>query len=200
MTGIDPNGFMNEMMPAMKTENICANCGHKGKKKIAGNGNEYWEHDPHITMGIAESHAFICPCKKFVPQNQSPETKNRWTHKKTMEEINKTRDNQSQESYAKNQGDALSMGGVQSAPTFSGDNIRGIFDTAELGCNKNLGRGLCGDISFANKIILCDDCVFKLIEKQTRLKAEVEKIIRQTPNLHRIGSDNLLELKKRLFG
>jgi len=38
-----------------------------------------------------------------------------------------------------------------------------------LGCNKNLGRGSCGDISFANKIILCDDCVWKLIEENQKL-------------------------------
>ena len=45
-----------------------------------------------------------------------------------------------------------------------------IFDTPDLGCNKNLDRGLCGEISFANKIILCDDCVFKLIEENKRLR------------------------------
>jgi len=39
-----------------------------------------------------------------------------------------------------------------------------------LGCNKNLGRGSCGDISFANKIILCDDCVWELIEENQKLK------------------------------
>ena len=52
-----------------------------------------------------------------------------------------------------------------------------IFDMSDLGCNKDLNRALCGEVSFNNKIILCDDCVFKLIEKQTRLKAEVEKVL-----------------------
>ena len=42
-----------------------------------------------------------------------------------------------------------------------------------LGCNKNLGRGSCGDISFANKIILCDDCVWKLIEENQKLKKQI---------------------------
>lgn len=45
-----------------------------------------------------------------------------------------------------------------------------------LGCNKNLGRALCGEISFENKIILCDSCTMELIEKFERAKKEISRI------------------------
>jgi len=56
-----------------------------------------------------------------------------------------------------------------------------------LGCNCDLKRGFCGEITFANKIILCDDCTFKLIEKvgnlekalqseRARIKEEIKKL------------------------
>ena len=61
-----------------------------------------------------------------------------------------------------------------------------IIEKKQLGCNKNLGRGLCGEISFANKIILCDDCVFNLIEERDELQKalslkekEIEELKRQ---------------------
>lgn len=47
------------------------------------------------------------------------------------------------------------------------------------GCNKNLGRGLCGEISFANKIILCDDCVFELIQKYEQAEKETDEKVEE---------------------
>jgi len=43
-----------------------------------------------------------------------------------------------------------------------------------LGCNCDLKRGFCGEITFANKIILCDDCTFKLIEKVGNLEKALQ--------------------------
>lgn len=39
-----------------------------------------------------------------------------------------------------------------------------------FGCNKDIQRALCGEISFANKIVLCDDCTMKVIEKFEEIK------------------------------
>lgn len=44
-----------------------------------------------------------------------------------------------------------------------------------FGCSKKLGRASCGEVSFENKIILCDDCVFKLIEEYNKLLMEKAK-------------------------
>jgi len=55
-------------------ENICE-CGHKGREKVVldGSGRKYWEHNPSIKFGIAESHSFSCPCKKFTPKKKQEE-------------------------------------------------------------------------------------------------------------------------------
>lgn len=39
-----------------------------------------------------------------------------------------------------------------------------------FGCNKDLERALCGEISFANRIILCDSCTMDLINKLGEIK------------------------------
>lgn len=46
-----------------------------------------------------------------------------------------------------------------------------------LGCDKNLRDATtrCGDISFGNKIILCDNCTQKLIEKFTENEKEIKE-------------------------
>lgn len=49
-----------------------------------------------------------------------------------------------------------------------------------LGCDKLMperdGTTTCGDISFANKTILCDDCTQKLIEKFEENQKEIDKL------------------------
>lgn len=52
-----------------------------------------------------------------------------------------------------------------------------------LGCNENLGRGLCGEISFVNKIILCDDCTFKIIENRAELQIALKDFTERVDKL-----------------
>lgn len=46
-----------------------------------------------------------------------------------------------------------------------------------LGCDQDMGRGKCGEITFANKIMLCDDCTFKLIEDLAARDKKVVEIV-----------------------
>ncbi len=50
-----------------------------------------------------------------------------------------------------------------------------------LGCNTNLRNATttCGDISFGNRIILCDNCVKKLIDKFEENEKETDKIFKE---------------------
>ena len=47
-----------------------------------------------------------------------------------------------------------------------------------FGCNRDLGRALCGEISVANNIILCDECTMKLINKFEEIKQIIRKGIK----------------------
>jgi len=68
-----------------------------------------------------------------------------------------------------------------------------------LGCNKNLDRALCGEISFANKIILCDDCVFKLIEERYNFKEKIQNTKKRIKALGSIREDKYLEAIDKIF-
>lgn len=50
-----------------------------------------------------------------------------------------------------------------------------------LGCDTNLrdATTTCGDISFGNKIILCDNCIQKLINKFEENEKEFDKIFKE---------------------
>jgi len=51
-----------------------------------------------------------------------------------------------------------------------------------LGCGKNMRdeTTICGDISFGNKIILCDNCTQELIEKfGDKFDGEINKIFKE---------------------
>ena len=56
--------------------------------------------------------------------------------------------------------------------------------TKALGCNKNINpHRTCGDVSFNNKIILCEDC-------HNKAKARIKKAVRKKWEAEREHCDN----------